>query len=260
MDVDVAVLGAGPGGYPAAIRAAQLGLSVAVVEQGPIGGTCLNVGCIPTKAWVQTAHACKDAQATLRAARRQRVGGVELDFEPGPEQQGRRSSTASSSGVTGLFKANGIAGRHRPRPLRRTRTRWRSRAGRTSASSSAVIATGSRAAAPAGGRHRPRRAASTRPALLEVDAVPRRLVVLGGGVIGVRVRLDLRALRLRGHGRRDARPPDRRSRTPTPSRSSQRAFKKRGIAVAPRRARDRASRSRRRHRPALRAERRGRAR
>ena len=52
-DVDVAVLGGGPGGYPAAIRAAQLGLSVVVIEQGNLGGTCLNVGCIPTKAWVQ---------------------------------------------------------------------------------------------------------------------------------------------------------------------------------------------------------------
>ena len=61
MDVDVAVLGGGPGGYPAAIRAAQLGLSVALIEQGELGGTCLNVGCIPTKAWVQSAHALKDA-------------------------------------------------------------------------------------------------------------------------------------------------------------------------------------------------------
>ncbi len=44
MDVDVAVLGGGPGGYPAATRAAQLGLSVVVIEQGNLGGTCLNVG------------------------------------------------------------------------------------------------------------------------------------------------------------------------------------------------------------------------
>jgi len=56
MDVDVAVLGAGPGGYPAAIRASQLGLSVAVIEQGPVGGTCLNVGCIPSKALLHSSH------------------------------------------------------------------------------------------------------------------------------------------------------------------------------------------------------------
>src|SRR5438093_12481492 len=48
--VDVLVLGAGPGGYVAAIRAAQLGHHVTLVDQGPIGGTCLNRGCIPLKA------------------------------------------------------------------------------------------------------------------------------------------------------------------------------------------------------------------
>src|SRR5947208_2703619 len=62
MDVDVAVLGGGPGGYTAAIRAAQLGANVACIEQEPeLGGTCLRVGCIPTKAWVQTAYALREA-------------------------------------------------------------------------------------------------------------------------------------------------------------------------------------------------------
>src|SRR2546428_5131630 len=57
MEVDVAVLGGGPGGYTAAIRAAQLGATVACIEKEPeLGGTCLRVGCIPTKAWVQTAQ------------------------------------------------------------------------------------------------------------------------------------------------------------------------------------------------------------
>ena len=49
-EVDVAILGAGPGGYVAAIRAAQLGQQVALIEPGPLGGTCLNEGCIPSKA------------------------------------------------------------------------------------------------------------------------------------------------------------------------------------------------------------------
>src|SRR6476659_10055472 len=52
----VVVVGTGPGGYVAAIRAAQLGLRVAVVEKDELGGTCLNWGCIPTKAWIVTAH------------------------------------------------------------------------------------------------------------------------------------------------------------------------------------------------------------
>ena len=53
---DIAVIGAGPGGYPAAIRAAQLGAKVAIVEKEQLGGTCLNWGCIPTKALIAAAE------------------------------------------------------------------------------------------------------------------------------------------------------------------------------------------------------------
>ena len=82
MEFDVAVLGGGPAGYTAAIRAAQLGARVACVErEAELGGTCLRVGCIPTKAWVQTAFAIKEAQETFgklgvqvgRASCRERV-------------------------------------------------------------------------------------------------------------------------------------------------------------------------------------------
>ena len=53
---DIAVIGAGPGGYPAAIRAAQLGTKVAIIEKEKLGGTCLNWGCIPTKALIAAAE------------------------------------------------------------------------------------------------------------------------------------------------------------------------------------------------------------
>ena len=53
---NLVVIGTGPGGYVAAIRAAQLGLRTAVVEKDELGGTCLNWGCIPTKSWIMTAH------------------------------------------------------------------------------------------------------------------------------------------------------------------------------------------------------------
>src|SRR5580692_9272736 len=80
MRCDVAVLGGGPGGYTAAIRAAQLGASVACIEQEPeLGGTCLRVGCIPTKAWVQTAHflhQARDSFPKLGVS----VTGPSLDF------------------------------------------------------------------------------------------------------------------------------------------------------------------------------------
>ena len=73
MEVDVAVLGGGPGGYTAAIRAAQLGARVACIEREPeLGGTCLRIGCIPTKAWAQTAFAFSSVSSlpstTIRSA------------------------------------------------------------------------------------------------------------------------------------------------------------------------------------------------
>src|SRR4051794_21514957 len=107
MDVDVAVLGGGPGGYTAAIRAAQLGAKVACIEQEPeLGGTCLRVGCIPTKAWVQTAFALREVEESFAKFGVQ-VSGAQLDFgasnawKAGVVQQ-------MTSGVASLFKANGV--------------------------------------------------------------------------------------------------------------------------------------------------------
>src|ERR671924_537186 len=80
MDCDVAVLGGGPGGYTAAIRAAQLGAKTVCIEKEPeLGGTCLRIGCIPTKAWVQTAFAIKEAEETFGKLG-VRVGEPQLDF------------------------------------------------------------------------------------------------------------------------------------------------------------------------------------
>ena len=56
IEVDTLVVGSGPGGYVAAIRAAQLGQKVTIVEKGELGGVCLNVGCIPSKALISVGH------------------------------------------------------------------------------------------------------------------------------------------------------------------------------------------------------------
>src|SRR5947209_19327942 len=89
MDVDVAVLGGGPGGYTAAIRVAQLGAKVACIEKEPeLGGTCLRVGCIPTKAWVQTAFALKEAEESF-AKFGVRVGEATLDFAASRSEERR---------------------------------------------------------------------------------------------------------------------------------------------------------------------------
>src|SRR5689334_19786349 len=107
MDVDVAVLGGGPGGYTAAIRAAQLGAKAVCIEKEPaLGGTCLRVGCIPTKAWVQTAFALKEAHETF-AKLGVKVGEPELDFAASNEWK-RTVVDQMTNGIASLFKANGV--------------------------------------------------------------------------------------------------------------------------------------------------------
>src|SRR5688572_24839583 len=77
---DLVVIGGGPGGYAAAIRAAQLGWSVGCIEQAKVlGGTCLRVGCIPSKALLESSERYFEAREKL-AAHGVRVGQVELDL------------------------------------------------------------------------------------------------------------------------------------------------------------------------------------
>src|SRR5512133_182610 len=107
MECDVAVLGGGPGGYTAAIRAAQLGAKTVCIEREPeLGGTCLRIGCIPTKAWVQTAFAIKEAGETFAKLGVQ-VGPPQLDF--GTANQWKDAVVKQmTAGVATLFKANGV--------------------------------------------------------------------------------------------------------------------------------------------------------
>jgi dihydrolipoamide dehydrogenase len=180
MECDVAVLGGGPGGYPAAIRAAQLGAKVVLIEQDRVGGTCITVGCIPTKAWVQTAHALKEARHQFGQLG-VRVSEPELDF--GQAQANKNGIvTGLVNGITGVVKANGVTivnGRGEftgPGSIK---------VGDDQVDfSSAVIATGSYPLRPpVEGIDGARCVDST--GLLAAEEPPRRLIVLGGGVIGV---------------------------------------------------------------------------
>jgi dihydrolipoamide dehydrogenase len=181
MDFDIAVLGGGPGGYTAAIRAAQLGARVACIEKEPeLGGTCLRVGCIPTKAWVQTAHFLHQAGETFGKLG-VRVPEPQLDF-PAANEWKANVVKQMTGGVAGLLKANGVE--------------WIKGAGRFTDATTiaveggedirfkqAIVATGSfPLRPPIPGLESDLCVDST--GLLAQTEVPRRLVILGGGIIG----------------------------------------------------------------------------
>ena len=202
MDCDVAVLGGGPGGYTAAIRAAQLGAKVVCIEkEDALGGTCLRVGCIPTKAWVQTAAFLHDANEKF-AKLGVHVDGAQLDFGAANEWKSGVVKQMTQ-GVAGLFKANGVE--------------WVKGVGRFTGPNtiaveggedvtfkSAVVATGSfPLRPPIPGLESDLCVDSTGPARADRGAAaPRRARRRHHRL---RVRLDLQPLRLRGDDRRDAR-------------------------------------------------------
>jgi dihydrolipoamide dehydrogenase len=181
MDVDVAVLGGGPGGYTAAIRAAQLGASVACIDREPeLGGTCLRIGCIPTKAWVQTAFSLKEAEETFDKIG-VTLGGHHLDFSKANEWKAAVVKQMTS-GVAYLFKANGVEWVKGNGTFRDANT-IAVEGGEDVTFKSAIIATGSfPLRPPIEGIDSPRCVDSE--GLLAQTEVPRRLVVLGGGIIG----------------------------------------------------------------------------
>src|SRR5271156_5357655 len=105
MDYDVIVIGSGPGGYVAAIRASQLGLKTAVVEKESLGGICLNWGCIPTKALLKSAQVFE--YINHAADYGINVSGSEVNFE-GVVKRSRIVADGMSKGVQFLMKKNKI--------------------------------------------------------------------------------------------------------------------------------------------------------
>jgi len=178
----VVVVGTGPGGYVAAIRAAQLGLRTAVVEKDELGGTCLNWGCIPTKAWIVSAH-------LYEQIKRAKEFGIEVG-EPKINwgwllERKRRVVSQMTGGVKTL-----LAGR-KVEIFRGTATLLSANRLKVAGADGAreitadhlILATGAEASIPPGFKLDGRAVITSREAL-ELPAQPKRLAVLGGGVVG----------------------------------------------------------------------------
>ena len=176
-DFDLTVVGSGPGGYVAAIHAARQGARVAIVEEREWGGTCLNWGCIPTKALIQSAE-------VLAMARRAAEFGVTIpSAEPDwPVMQARKDKVVAGmrNGVQSLLKSNGIE-------LVEGRGRLSGGAkvavdGRDLAATNILLAPGSVPARPPipGIEH-----GLTSEEILAIREIPSSLVIVGGGVVGM---------------------------------------------------------------------------
>ena len=178
---DVIVIGGGPGGYVCAIRAAQLGLRTACVEKrATLGGTCLNIGCIPSKALLQSSENFEEASHAF-ADHGVMVEGVKLDLA---RMMARKDEVVSANvkGVEFLFKKNKVdwlkgsghvAG---PGQVDVDGTRY--------VAKHIVIATGSESIA-LPGIELDESAIVSSTGALELNQVPERLVVIGGGYIGL---------------------------------------------------------------------------
>jgi dihydrolipoamide dehydrogenase len=184
---DVIVIGGGPGGYVAAIRAAQLGLRTACVEKrGSLGGTCLNIGCIPSKALLQSSEKFSEARHAL-AQHGIKLAGVELDLAA---LMARKDKVVGENtrGVEFLFKKNKVeyvkgAARFIA-PGRIAVTPLNGGEAQELQATSFIIATGSDSM-PLPGVEIDEKTIVSSTGALSLPQVPKRLVVVGGGYIGL---------------------------------------------------------------------------
>ena len=178
---DVIVVGAGPGGYVCAIRAAQLGLKTACVEKrATLGGTCLNVGCIPSKAMLTSSHKFEEVSSHL-STHGVVVGNVKLDLKAMMAHKNKVVSD-NTKGIEFLFKKNKIDWLKGEGVV--TAPGQITVAGKTYTAKHIVIATGSESM-PLKGVEVDEKQICTSTGALELESVPKSMVVIGGGVIGL---------------------------------------------------------------------------
>ena len=180
-DYDVVVIGAGPGGYVAAIRAGQLGLKTAVVEQDELGGICLNWGCIPTKALLRNAE-------VLHLFHRAQEFGISFDnlrYDYGVAIDRSRAVVGTlTRGVATLLRKNKVEHIKGTARLQDAHTLEVSPNGHPITAANVIIATGTRPSSIPGLTVDGDRVITSREAL-ELREVPERIVIIGGGATGV---------------------------------------------------------------------------
>jgi dihydrolipoamide dehydrogenase len=177
-EFDIVILGAGSGGYACALRAAQLGLSVALVEKGKVGGTCLHVGCIPTKALLHAAEVADSARESEQFGVRATLEGIDM---AGVNSYKDGVVSRLFKGLTGLVKSRGITVVEGEGRL--TGPSTVEVAGTTYTGKNVVLASGSYSKSLPGLEVDGEKVLTSEHAL-RLDRVPASVIVLGGGVIG----------------------------------------------------------------------------
>lgn len=183
-DYDVIVVGAGPGGYPAAIRAAQLGLRAACIEKEKLGGVCLNWGCVPSKALLKTAELVHEIERADDWGLS--VGGLEIDFAK-VVGRSRKVAQRHEKGVAGLFKKYGVTsifGTARLTDAHTVEVTDADGGTKQLTADHIVVATGARAKTFPGIEADGERILTYRDAIVR-DVKPDRVTVLGAGAIGL---------------------------------------------------------------------------
>ena len=175
---DVLILGAGSGGYACALRASQLGLSVGLVEKGKLGGTCLHVGCIPTKALLHAAEVADGARESEQVGVLASLDGIDMG---GVNKYKDGVVTRLYKGLTGLIKSRGITvieGEGRLVAPDTVEVDGQRHVGKK-----VVLSSGSYSKTLPGLEVDGKRVLTSDHALV-LDRVPKSVIVLGGGVIG----------------------------------------------------------------------------